>query len=386
MAAEQNTTADSGRPCLQYGPSPALRKPLLQHYFFNDTVRLRPELLQAWVADIFCAVGMSRADADLTAHTLMVADARGVHSHGCLRVSLYVKRIEKGAVDPRAQPETIRAQGAVALVDGHNAAGQVVGRYAMDKAIALAEQHGISFVTARNSNHYGAAAYYAMMASSKDMVGFSSSIGGGNLMAPYGAAERRIGNNPFSYAFPAGRYDPVVLDMAQSVVAKGKIIMAGKTGAQIPPDWALDAEGLPTTDPAAAIQGFLRTMGDYKGSGLSIVTGMLSSMLAGAAIGPTLRDVYEDFEPLNKGHAFSAIRIDFLADLVEFKRNMDQQIEFIKQSKKAANADEVFLPGEIEARTCQRQMREGIAMPAEVVNELVALSERLGVALPPLAA
>jgi LDH2 family malate/lactate/ureidoglycolate dehydrogenase len=221
-----------------------------------------------------------------------------------------------------------------------------------------------------------------MMALPHDMIGMSTSIGGGNLMPPFGAADRRIGNNPFSVAFPAGERDPVVLDMAQSVVAKGKIVMATKTNSPIPPEWALDADGVPTTDPAAAIQGFLRCMGDYKGSGLSIAIGMLSSMLAGAAIGPNLRDVYEDFAPLNKGHSFWAIKIDFLQDAAEFRRNMDVQIDFIKNARRAPGVDEIFLPGEMEARNYRRQMAEGIEMPGEVLQELVALSERLQVRHP----
>jgi LDH2 family malate/lactate/ureidoglycolate dehydrogenase len=356
----------------------------VKHYFFNDTVHLRAETLQPWVADIFRATGMAQEDAELTAHTLVVSDLRGVHSHGCLRVPLYVNRIEKKAVDPVAKPTLIKERGAMALVDGHNAGGQVVSKYAMEKAIALADQYGISFVSARNSNHYGAASFYSMMALAKDMVGFTTSIGGGNLMAPHGAAERRIGNNPLSFAFPASRYDPVVLDMAQSVVAKGKIMMARKTKSPIPAEWALDAQGVPTTDPEAAVNGFLRTMGDYKGSGLSIVVGMLSSMISSAAMGPTLRDVYEDFEPLNKGHSFCAIRLDFLVDADEFKKNVDTQIEFIKSARKAPGVEEIFLPGEIEARNYRRQMNEGIDMPSEVIVELVGISERLRVHSPQL--
>ncbi len=176
--------------------------------------------------------------------------------------------------------------------------------------------------------------------------------------------------------------DAVVLDMAQSVVAKGKIKMAQKTKSQIPSEWALGPNGLPTTDPNEANDGFLRTMGDYKGSGLSIVIGMLSSLVASAAVGPSLKDVYEDFEPLNKGHAFGAIRLDFLVDPDEFRRNVDTQIDFIKSAKKAAGADEIYLPGEMEARNYKRQMREGIEMPAEVLNELIELSSRLQVRVP----
>ncbi|QET04332.1 Ldh family oxidoreductase [Cupriavidus pauculus] len=372
------------RPASNPSNHPASGITPLGHYFFNETVNLAPQTLQNWVAQVFEAVGMSAADADFTAHTLVVADARGVHSHGCLRVPLYVNRIEKQAVDPRGRPEFIRERGAMALLDGRNAAGQVVSRMAMDKAIDLAGEHGISFVTARGSNHYGASAFYSMMALPKDMVGFSSSIGGGNLMPVHGGAERRIGNNPFSIAFPALTHEPVVLDMAQSVVAKGKIMMAAKTGSPIPPEWALDANGVPTTDPIAATQGFLRTMGDYKGSGLSVVIGMLSSMIAGAAIGPTLKDVYEDFTPLNKGHSFCAIRLDFLIDPDEFKRNMDMQIEYLKSSRRAPGVEEIFVPGEMEARHYRRQMRDGIDMPSEVIEEIIVLGERLGVRMPEL--
>ncbi len=156
----------------------------MKHYFFNETTTVGATQLQGWVCSIFEAVGMRQSDANLVAHSLVEADARGVHSHGCLRVGLYVKRIEKKAVDPVAQPTLLREQGALALVDGHNAAGQVVSKFAMEKALELAEKFGVSFVTARGSNHYGAAAYYSMMALPKNMIGFSSSIGGGNLMGP----------------------------------------------------------------------------------------------------------------------------------------------------------------------------------------------------------
>ena len=352
------------------------------HYFFNDTLVIDARTLQTWVGQIFEAAGMTRADADFTAETLMVADARGVYSHGCLRVPLYLLRIDEKCVDPAARPSILKERGAAAVVDGRNAAGQVVSKLAMDKAIELSTKYGISCVTARNSNHNGAVAYYSMMALPHNMIGITTSIGGGNLMSPFGAADRRIGNNPMSIAFPACHRDDIVLDMAQSVVAKGKIMMAKKVNSTIPPEWALDASGMPTTDPFKATEGFLRTMGDYKGSGLSIAIGMLSSMLADAAIGPTLKDVYEDFTPLNIGHTFLAINIDHFMDASEFKTNTDAQFDFIKNAKKAGGVEEIFLPGEMEARNYRRQMKDGITMPSEVILELVTASERFGTPIP----
>ena len=353
------------------------------HYFFNETVNIPYAVLADWAARIFRAVGMDAEDARLTAETLAVADARGVFSHGCVRVPLYVKRIETGCVYPKAKPVILRNMGATALVDGKNAGGQVVSTFSMKLAIDLARNHGVSFVTVRNSNHCGACAYYSMMALSEDMIGFSTSIGGGNLMAPYGGADNRIGNNPFSVAIPATERDPVVLDMALSVVAKGKIILAQKTNARIPETWAIDQSGVPTTAPAEALSGSIRPAGDYKGSNLSIVVGMLSSMLSGACIGATLKDIYGNFEePLGVGHSFGAIRIDYLTDPTEFKKNVDREIDFIKNAKKAAGVEEVFMPGEMEAQMYRRQMREGIPMAAEVVEELIALSRRLGVDIP----
>jgi LDH2 family malate/lactate/ureidoglycolate dehydrogenase len=357
----------------------------MDHYRFNRTIRIQPEILKGWSSRVFQAAGMNGKDADLTADTLVMADARGVYSHGCLRVPLYVKRIETGCVSPTARPEVLRSRGATALIDGHNAMGQVVSCCAMNLAIEKAAEHGVSFVSVRGSNHYGACAYYAMMALPKNMIGYTSTIGGGNLMAPWGGCENRVGNNPFGVAIPALERDPVVLDMAMSVVAKGKIVMATKTKSQIPEEWAVDSRGLPTTDPHAAIEGSIRPIADYKGYGLSVIISMISSVISNAAIGSTLKDIYGNFtEPLAIGHSFAAIDLDYLTDIDEFKRNMDREIGFIKNSRKAAGSDEIFLPGEREARNYQRQMQNGIDMPAEVIDEIRGISTRLGAAVPEL--
>jgi LDH2 family malate/lactate/ureidoglycolate dehydrogenase len=336
-----------------------------------------------WVSLIFQAEGLSAEDAGIVSDTLVTADARGVYSHGILRVTLYTKRIEEKCVNVTAKPELLSSVLGTAVIEGNNAMGQIVGVQAMKLAIEKAKEHGVSFVTARGSNHYGTCAYYAMMALPEDMIGFSSSIGGGNLMAPWGGSDARVGNNPFGVAIPALKRPPVVLDMAQSVVAKGKIVMATKTKTPIPANWAFDRSGNPTTDAYEGMMGTIRPIADYKGYGIATVVGMLSSVISNAAIGSTLKDVYEDFSGgLNKGHSFCVVNISCMTDVAAFKSRMDREIEFIKNSPKASGVEEIYLPGEMEWLAYEKAKREGIVYPVEVIDEIRAVSTKLGVAVP----
>ena len=353
------------------------------HYSFNDVIRIGYAPMADWAARIFRAEGLSPEDAALVADTLVAADARGVYSHGVLRISIYTKRIEKGCVDVTARPELVVSSGATGVVEGHNAMGQCVGHFAMKTAIAKAREAGVSFVTARGSNHYGTCAYYTMMALPENMIGFSASIGGGNLMAPWGGTDARVGNNPFSIAIPALNRRPVVLDMAQSIVAKGKIVMATKTKTPIPETWAFDSQGRPTTDAEEGMRGTIRPIADYKGYGLAVMVGFLSSVISNAAIGDTLKDVYEDFSGgLNKGQLFAAVDISRMSEVTAFKERMDRQIDFIKASPLAAGAEEIYLPGELEAKAWDAAVRGGIEYPVEVIEEIRGISARLGVPVP----
>jgi len=353
------------------------------HYHFNQTKIVPYEDMKNWITKIFLAVNLLESDAELVADSLVDADARGVYSHGVQRVKIYTTRILKGCVNVKGKPHVIFDNDATAIVDGDNAMGQVVGVYAMQLAIEKAKKYGVSFVAAKGSNHYGRCEYYSRMALEYDMIGFSSTIGGGNLMAPWGGISAKVGNNPFSIAMPAGKHYPVVLDMALSVVAKGKIEMALKTGSSIPEEWALDKNGNPTTDPAEALKGTLRPIGDYKGSGLAIMVGLMSSVICDAAIGPTLKNVYKDFDGgLNKGQLFMAIDVAHMTDVDAFKERMDKQIDFIKSSPLAPGAGAIYLPGEIEYRNFYKQSKEGIEYPIEVIHELENISKNVGVDLP----
>ncbi|MBR2672778.1 MAG: Ldh family oxidoreductase [Oscillospiraceae bacterium] len=354
-----------------------------KHYYFHKTLTIPYGDMEHWVSDIFAATGLPKDVSDLVADSLIDADARGVYSHGAQRVKLYSKRIMLDCINREGKPKVIRDAGTLAVVDGDDAMGQVVGKFCMELAIEKAKEYGISFVVANKSNHYGRCAFYTRMALEHDMIGFSATIGGGNLMAPWGGSDPRVGNNPYSFSIPANKHYPVVLDQAMSVVAKGKVDVAAKTHATIPDTWALDRYGRPTTDPNEALEGSLRPIADYKGSGMAIVIGMLCSVISDANIGPTLKTIYKDFDgSLGKGQMFMAIDVGRMTDIDAFKDRMDKQIEFVKESPPAEGVEEVFLPGEMEYRNYDRQIKDGIVYPVEIINEIETIAEGLGVARP----
>jgi LDH2 family malate/lactate/ureidoglycolate dehydrogenase len=273
----------------------------------------------------------------------------------------------------------VKERAATALVDGHNAMGQVAAVYAMKIAIEKARQCGSAAVSIKRGNHFGTCAYFAEMAAREDMIGFVWT-NGGPVMAPWGGTERQLGNNPFAIALPCKTKRPIVLDMAQSVVARGKIVMAMKTKTPIPDTWALDTEGRPTSDPVAGYWGTVRPAGDYKGSGLSILVSMVSALLPGAAIGPTMVDLYEQLTtPFNAGQLLQVIDISAMSEGEEFKQRMDDYVDYLKSGKKAKGFDEILVPGEPEHIIYEKQIKEGIRYPVEIIKEYRDLCEKLGV-------
>jgi LDH2 family malate/lactate/ureidoglycolate dehydrogenase len=343
-------------------------------------IRVREATARAWTTAVFGRVGMSPADAEVVSDNLVTADLRGVYSHGIMRVPTYVQRIQAGVVNPQAVPRVVREQGAVALWDGDNGMGQVVGLQAMDAAIARAGTDGTGLVLVRGSNHFGAAAHFALRAVPARCIGVAFTIGGTNIMAPWGAAEPLLGNNPFAMAVPAGRHDPLVLDMALSVVARGKIVWAMKTGQAIPEGWALDADGQPTTDPQAAYEGLVRPVGDYKGAGLAFMLGLITAALSGAAFGRDVTDFYREFtRPQNVGHAFAAVAIEAVTSFEAFCATVDAAIDLVHAARRSPGVDRVWVPGEPEAERARAQRERGIAYPAPVVAELNALGTTLGI-------
>lgn len=348
-------------------------------YHFNEKKIVSIPRILAFEKALYQAGGMSPEDADCVARCLVEADARGVYSHGIQRNSLYFNRFEQHGTDPAGRPGIARQFGATALVDGGNAMGMVVGEYGMNLAIDLARKYGTSAVSITGSNHFGTCAHYLQMAADAGMVAFVWTINCVNIMAPWGGTQRQLGNNPFGIGAPCGDKPAVILDMATSVVARGKIVMARKTHAPIPETWALDVDGHPTTDAEKAYWGTVQPFGGYKGYGLTLMNAIVSAILNNSSFGPDIIDLYEEPGKLqNSGHLFQVVDIRAIDDLDAFKKRMDAAVDYIKNGPKAPGVSEIFVPGEIEANNQKKAQAEGIVYPVEVLEENRVLARRYG--------
>ena len=349
----------------------------------DDRVILIAETaLDAFCATVLAKLGVPERDATPIVDCLVEADLRGVHSHGVIRFPIYVQRLRARAFNPAPDIRVLRQTRTTAVVEGDNGMGQLVCRRAMEIAIEKAADGDPTWVAVRGSNHNGTQAYFAEMALPHDMIGFCLSVGGINHVTPWGGAEGMLGNNPFGIAIPAGEELPVVLDMACSVAARGKVNVAAARGEPIPEGWCTDAQGRPTTDPMEALKGFVLPIAGPKGYALTTTIGMLSTMLSGAAFGRDVTHLYDDFErPQNIGHLVGALPVGAFEDVAVFKRQMDKGIRDIKSAKRAPGVDEIFLPGEREFRALAERRRSGIPLAVGTVEELHALGAEFGVEL-----
>ena len=341
----------------------------------------RADALERFCATVFEKLGLSQNDAQVAASALVAANLRGVDTHGVLRMPFYAAKLRQGYVNPKVELKPLRETSGTALMDGQNSLGQVVAYRAMEKAIEKAGVSGISYVAVRNSNHFGTCAYFAMMAIPRDMIGIAITNGQAHL-APTGGVTKLLGNNPWSIAVPAGRRLPVVLDMANSVAAMGKVRSAIKEGKPtIPGDWALNSEGEPTTDPQEALHGILLPVGGYKGYGITLVMDLLSGVLADSAFGPRVKGTDTVAAVAGVGHAFLAVKIAAFDDVAAFKSRMDGYIDEIKGTPKAKGVTEIYLPGELEFLKERERREKGIPLPSRVVEELLTVGKETGVSL-----
>ena len=325
----------------------------------------------------FVKAGFSEDDAKVIAANLNEADRRGLHTHGVLRIPMYLKRVLHGVLDPKAVPEIVVETPSFAIVDAKNGMGVLASAKAMDLAIEKAKTTGLYLTGVRNSNHFGTAAYYTMKAADANMIGFCCSNTEPLMPAP-GGAEKVVGNNPFSVCFPGGKYPHVVVDMAVSAAAIGKIVLADKAGKAIPNGWATDANGVETNDPKEALGGYLLPVGGPKGYGLSLAIDIFSMLMGGGFSGHT-RDPFADYSgPQLLGHMFMAINIDMICGLDQYTANIEELIERVKNTRKATGVSEVFLPGEIEYNRTLANAANGVELPEDLYDELQEFAAQLG--------
>lgn len=347
--------------------------------------------LRTFTKEIFLSIGCSDEHATLAADVLLRADLRGIDSHGVARLTGYVRLWEKQRINTKPNIQLIHETPTTATVDGDAGLGLVVAPYAMNIAIKKAEQYGSGWVAIRNSNHFGIAGYHALMAVEKDMIGFAMT-NASPLVAPTFANERMLGTNPMCYAFPAGKYPALVVDMATSAAANGKLEIAQRSGKQVPEGWIQDKSGSYTTDPHALKSGGSllplgsdREHGSHKGFGLSAVVDILSGVLSGANYGPWVPPFVSFLEPptdpvgLGIGHFVGAMRVDGFRPVDEFKNSLDNWIARFKSASTIDPAQKVIIPGEpeLEAETDRKQ--NGIPLVDAVVKDLNELAEKFGI-------
>jgi LDH2 family malate/lactate/ureidoglycolate dehydrogenase len=333
--------------------------------------------LREFSAEILAKCGARTSDAALVADSLVQADLWGHQSHGVLRLPWYARRLRSGAMRAEAAPAILVDAGALALVDGQDGIGQAVADFAAREAIERSKRHGVGVVSVRNSNHFGTAMYFTRMAAEAGCVGMLST-NGSPAMPAWGGKTKLVGSNPWSIAAPAGRFPPMLLDIASTAVARGKIYLARNRGEPIPEGWALDADGEPTRDPAAAIAGLIQPMAGHKGYALALMMDVLSGVLSGSRF---LTGVHGPYEPQAKsgcGHLFLALDIARIRPLADFQHDMESLIGEIKSAPRRAGVTEIFYPGEIEANNDRRHRRDGLALAPDTLGDLTRMAEAVG--------
>lgn len=339
----------------------------------RGTISITKERLMDFCVRVLVSAGAPQEYALTTSEVLVEADLRGMPSHGCGLLPWYAERIRNGEINAKAKIKIVKSSGATLLIDGGNGLGQVITKYGMQKSIDGAKRHGVFFTGIRGSNHFGMAAFYALLAVPNNMIGIVLTISGRNTMAPWGGIDLLLGNNPIAIAIPAGEEFPFVYDGSFSVAAWRKISLAIQRGEKsIPEGWALDSEGNPTQDPKTALDGMLVPMGGYKGYGLTFAVSILAGTLMGAAYGKSVKNS-------NVGHVAVAIDISAFANPDDFKNSVDVFIRDIKNSRKPPECERIYIPGERGFDARDKYTKSGIPFDQNALMTLQALALELGI-------
>ena len=337
--------------------------------------------LRAFVAQTFEKVGMPADDASTVAALMVDADLGGAEGHGVFRLPQYVRRIRAGGINLHPNIRIEREQDGMALIDGDNGIGHVVMKAATLKAIAKAKRAGVAWVGVHHGNHAGPASLYARMPMEHDMVGLYLAVGNANHLPPWGGMDLLLSTNPIAVGVPALEEPPIVLDMASTVTAYGKVKTKAERGERLPEGWMVDRAGKPLTDPSRVDEGFLLPIGGYKGYGLALVFGLLAGTLNGAANGPDTIDFNKDDRtPTNTGQTIVAISIEAFCDVVQFKRKVDALVRALRNSARLPNVERIWLPGEQSHAKRDNYTRHGIPLAPQLLQKLNALADELGTA------
>jgi ureidoglycolate dehydrogenase (NAD+) len=342
-------------------------------------IRVDALQLQELIKQILLSAGVCEGNSRIVADSITTAELSGFHSHGVIRIPHYIKRLRMGSLNKNPDIRVLRKTGNTALVDGDHGMGHAVAHFAMQEAIKLAE-NGVGFVGVTNSSHFGIAGYTAIQAVKKDMIGIVVSHTDVAVI-PFGGKRPAVGTNPLAVAIPTDREYPVLLDMATSAASLGKILVAKSKGERIPPDWAVDEEGVPTTDPEKVK--YLMPMAGPKGYALALIFDILSGPLTGSLFGKRLPKMYGDYEKHRRmGHFIGAIKVENFVPIDEFKKNVGALIDEIHDTPLAQGFERIMVPGEKEYLTQMQYEKEGIPIPSETAKELRAVAQELGITFP----
>lgn len=338
--------------------------------------------LKTYVKSLLMSSGIEERDALIVSDVLIKAELQGVSSHGLSRLEVYLQRISKGLINKKPNLSIDFKFPALGIMDADNSLGHLAAHKAMTAAVEKAKDFGISMVGVKNSNHFGTASYYAEMAVKENLVGFVIS-NGPPATPPWGGKEMYFGTNPLAVGIPGGERGPIVVDMATSIVARGKIIKAAKEGKEIEPGWALDEEGNPTTNPDKALKGCILPMGGHKGSAITMLIELMAGLLTGAGYGKQVAWQYDENSGKgNVGHIFCAMNPVGFMEADEIRSKMDNFYDEIKGIPKAQGFDSIRLPGESRSKNMDDNIKEGIKLNDTLYKDLVELGNNLGVEMP----
>ena len=343
-------------------------------------VRAKRFQLEEFTAAAMMALGLPSEDAATVATLMVQADMQGSDGHGVIRLAPYAKRILAGGINLKPNIKVVQERTAMALVDGDNGMGHLVMKKATELAIHKARTAGIAWVGSRLSNHAGPASLYARMALQHDMIGLYFAVGNANHLPPWGGLDMLLSTNPIAAAIPTLNEVPVVLDMATTVAAYGKVKAKAQRGEMMPEGWMIDRQGKPLLDPTKSEEGFLLPIGGYKGYGLSLIVGILAGTLNGAAMGRQVIDFNKDFSTTtNTGQAIAIIDPSAFGDISEFKQNVDTLVRELRGSERMPGVDRIWLPGEQSHEKRLSNEAHGIVLAPSLMKQLNDLAAQLNI-------